>query len=342
MAMRRAIGLPRWVWRQVSSPRLAGARLPLAWLLLLSGMALGADFLASDKPLYLDTATERYWLANIVDPPGLRGRTVQELRAAQQVDARTSGILVTTPIAWGPNQQDTGYPPLMPPSSRHWLGTDLSRRDVAARLVHGARIALWVSSASVTLYLCIGVVLGVWAGFFGGAVDVVVTKLTETVIAVPAFFLLLAIRGFSRDTSEWTIVLSLGLLLWARVARLARAETIRLRGSGFVDAARALGYSNTRIMVVHILPNIAAPVVVAAVFGLAGAVRIEAALSFLGFGVDEWTPSWGGLLHQALGQTQAWWLVLAPGLALFSLVLAYNALGEFLLRVLAVGPQVHD
>ncbi len=307
--------------------QLNSVRVACAWLVLLLLCALCADFLASDKPLYVRRGGESIWFANITNPLQLQGSTNESLE--RDLSPVLGDVLLTPPIPWGINQQDKGHAPLAPPSSRHWLGTDLSRRDVAARLIHGTRLALWVSVASVTLYVLIGLALGIWAGYTGGLIDAVISRCTESFMAVPAFFLFLAVVAVTEHNSAHTLVGTLALLFWPRIARLARADTKKLKRAGFIDAARALGYSGARIMFVHVLPNIMTPVIVAASFGLAGAVLVEAALSFLGFGVSEGTASWGGLLQQAVGNTEAWWLVVFPGVALFSLLSAYNALGEY-------------
>lgn len=269
------------------------ARLSLAYLATLACVALFANGIARELPL--------------------------ENTAAQWA-----------PVPYGPNQQDKGYAPLLPPSRRHLLGTDHARRDVLARIIHGTRVALFGSLWAVGIALVLGLALGMSAGYLGGTLDFLVLRLTETLLAVPAFFLLLALLGTLSAPSLWMLLTVMGLVSWTTIARIARAETQRLRHASFVEAAKVLGYSRWRLFVRHLLPNVLPPVLVAAVFSLSSVVLTEAALSFLGFGAPETTATWGGLLQGAAGHMQAWWLVLPPGILLFLTTLAFNRLAQAL------------
>ncbi len=304
-----------------------GAGYTLAAMTLL---ALGADFLASSKPLVTRFHGTLYVLPNLTDPKELRPYGLEELRAAMD----EGDWLVPPLVPWGPNEQDKGRAGIEAPSARHWLGTDGSRRDVLARLIHGTRVALGFGVATVTLYVCLGTLLGLLAGYFGGLVDAALSRLTEILLALPVFFIVLAVAGLVEGASLGTMLLVMALVSWTRVARLVRAETARLKRQDFVVAAIAGGASPLRVMGRHILPHAITPVLVLTSFGLAGAVLTEESLTFLGFGAPEHLPTWGGLLHVAVGRWHAWWLALAPGGALFALIFSYNLIGEALRDVL--------
>jgi peptide/nickel transport system permease protein len=323
-AGRTAILSTRDLWRSlVGRP---GGRVGLSLVGLLVFVALGADFLASDKPLLANLEGELYLFPNLTDPVALRAHTNQSLYESMD----ESDWLVPPAIAWGPNEYDKSEAPLTSPTWRHWLGTDSARRDVLARLIHGSRVSLLVGLLSVAIYVTLGTLLGLIAATFGGWLDVVISRLTEAVIAMPALFLVLAVMGVVEQAGVGALVLVIGLVYWTRVARLVRAEALRLREMEFITAARALGFSRRRIMFRHILPNALAPVLISATFGMASAILIEASLSFLGFGTPDRTASWGGLLHGAMGHFHAWWLVVFPGAAIFLTIMGYNLTGEAL------------
>jgi peptide/nickel transport system permease protein len=215
------------------------------------------------------------------------------------------------------------------------LGTDELGRDVAARLVHGARVSLLIAFFTVLIAVGIGMLLGGLAGYLGGAVDLVISRVLEVMQTFPLVFFLLALLAIVRVQSIWPLILALGLTRWTEVARLVRAEVLTLSQRDFVLAARAMGASPTRIIVQHLLPNALGPVLVVATFGVGSAILLETALSFLGIGVAPPTASWGELLteaHRTLQHPGAWWLAVFPGLAIASTVLAVNALGEAVRR----------
>lgn len=217
---------------------------------------------------------------------------------------------------------------LEPPSSRYPLGTDDLGRDVLARLIHGARVSLAVGFLATAIALVIGSFLGALAGYYGGAVDWLVSRLIEVVLCFPFLFLVLGIVALFRP-SMFTIMIALGLTSWTSEARYVRAELLRIRDIDFAQAARASGARDGRIIFRHLLPNALAPVLVSASFGVAAAILTESALSFLGLGVPLPTASWGGMLSTAYEHVDyAWWLVLFPGLAIFSTVAAFNIIGE--------------
>ncbi|MEW5724404.1 MAG: ABC transporter permease [Thermodesulfobacteriota bacterium] len=217
---------------------------------------------------------------------------------------------------------------LEPPSRAHPCGTDNLGRDVLSRLVFGARISLKVGFVAVGLATLIGLVLGAAAGYYGGFVDAVIMRFVDLMLCFPAFFLILSVIALL-EPSIWNIMAVIGVTGWMGVARLVRAEFLTLKARDFVQAARAMGAGDARIIFRHILPNALAPVLVSATLGVAGAILTESALSFLGLGVQPPTPSWGNIL--TLGKdniTVAWWLSLYPGLAILVTVLGYNLLGE--------------
>lgn len=221
---------------------------------------------------------------------------------------------------------------LQPPSAAHWLGTDVQGRDVWARLVYGARVSLMVGLISQTIALSIGVTLGLIAGFYGGWVDEVVMRLADITLAFPTLLLLIAMAA-ALQPSLGVVFVTIGVVGWAGLARLVRGQVLVVRGLEYVQAARALGGSGRRIMLRHILPNVAGPVVIAVTLGVAGAIMAEAALSFLGLGVQPPTASWGSMIADGRDLDQlrsAPWTSVAPGLAIGVAVLGFNLLGDAL------------
>lgn len=219
------------------------------------------------------------------------------------------------------------------PSATNLLGTDTIGRDVLARMVHGASTALLVGFVAMGIAAAIGVTVGALAGYFGGWVDVVFSRVVELVMAVPPLILIVALVAVLERPTIWHLMAVIGLTRWESIARYTRAEFLRLRESEFVLAARVLGVAAPRIMLRHILPNALAPIVVTLSFGIAGSIVLESALSFLGLGSDPAkSPSWGRILNEGKeslpGDAPHWWLIVFPGLAIFVAVLAYNLLGD--------------
>jgi peptide/nickel transport system permease protein len=214
------------------------------------------------------------------------------------------------------------------PSGAHLLGTDDLGRDVLSRLIYGARISLAVGFVSVGIAVLIGTALGACAGYFGGLVDAAVMRFVDIMLCFPSTFLILAVIAFI-GPSIWNVMFVIGVTGWMGVCRLVRAEFLTLRERDFVVAARALGAGDARLIFRHILPNAMAPVLVAAVLGVAGAILTESGLSFLGLGVQPPTPSWGNILTAGKDNIDvAWWLSFFPGLAITLTMLGYNMLGE--------------
>ena len=228
-----------------------------------------------------------------------------------------------------------------PPNLQHWLGTDDVGSDVLCRLIHGSRISLSVGFVAVGISSIIGIIIGAILGYSGGKTDFLGMRLVEIMMAVPVFFLIITIVAFF-PRSLFNIMLIIGLTTWTDDARFVRAEFFKLRRQDFVQAAVSLGLPLRSILFRHMLPNAIAPVLVNATFGIAGAIFIEAALSFLGFGVAPPTPSWGQILSLGVSTTGRflWWLTLFPGLAIFFTVLAYNLVGETLRD--AIDPRLRE
>jgi ABC-type dipeptide/oligopeptide/nickel transport system permease subunit len=219
---------------------------------------------------------------------------------------------------------------LAAPSLEHPLGTDYHGRDIWARIVFGARISLAAGIISQTIAVLLGVSAGLIAGFYGKWVDDVVMRLADITLAFPTLLLLIAMVA-ALEPSLGIVFVVIGLVGWAGMARLVRGQTLVVRQLEFVQAARALGARDRRVLVRHVLPSVVAPVVVAATLGMAGAIMAEASLSFLGLGVQAPTPSWGGMIADArdLGQLRsAPWTSIFPGLAIGATVLGFNLLGD--------------
>ncbi len=220
------------------------------------------------------------------------------------------------------------YNVLSPPTKEHLLGTDELGRDVLSRIIWGSRVSLKVGFVAVGIAMMIGIIIGSIAGFYGGKIDSILMRFVDMMLAFPTFFLILAVIAIL-EPSIFTIMAVIGITSWMDVARLVRAEFLTLKERDFVDAARAIGVSNARLIFRHILPNALSPVFVAATFGVAGAILVESGLSFLGLGVQPPEPSWGNILTSGKDNIEvAWWLSLYPGLAILITVLSYNLVGE--------------
>jgi len=220
--------------------------------------------------------------------------------------------------------------PALNSALRHPLGTDALGRDLLVRLLWGGRVSLSIGLASAALLTVIGVVLGSIAGYFGGLADMAISRLIEVVLCIPALYLVLMASALVDPavlSPLVAIVLIIALVAWTGVARLARAEFLRLRESEFVLAARALGLGAPRIIVRHVLPNALGPILVAAAFAVAAGILTESVVSFLGFGIQHPVPSWGSLVNESRS-AEHWWVQLFPGLAIFLTVTCYNLVGE--------------
>jgi peptide/nickel transport system permease protein len=218
-----------------------------------------------------------------------------------------------------------------PPSAAHPFGTDLSSRDVLSRLIYGSRVSLAVGLGSVALAMSIGIAVGIVAGYVGGAVDAVLMRLVDAAVSIPRLLVLIMVASLWDRLDVVPLTLLMAGTGWFAVSRLVRAETLALRDREFVLAARALGTPTPRLLVRHVLPNVLAPALVAAALGIANVILLEAALSYLGIGVEQPNASWGAIIQDGAQQvTELWWLTLFPGLAILVTVFACNALGDAL------------
>ncbi len=226
---------------------------------------------------------------------------------------------------------------LQPPSWRHPMGTDALGRDLLTRVLYGGRISLTVGVMVVTISLTVGVTVGAVAGYMGGAVDNVLMRITDAALTLPSLLVLILLSSLLREmdipllqkNSVVTIAVVIGSLAWMTFARLVRATFLTLREMDFVTASRSLGASHLRIVMSHILPNAIGPIIVEATLELGYAIIEESGLSFLGFGVQPPTPSWGNLLSNAQQQfLKQPWLALFPGLMIFLAIISVNYSGD--------------
>jgi peptide/nickel transport system permease protein len=221
--------------------------------------------------------------------------------------------------------------PSQPPSLAHPLGTDPYSRDVLSRLLYGGRISLAVGLGAVLLAMSFGIAIGAVAGFIGGAVDAVLMRFVDAALSIPRLLVLILVASLWGSLGLVPLTLLMAGTGWFAVSRLVRAETLVLREREFIVAARALGASPFRILVRHVLPNVAAPALVSATLGIANVILLEAGLSYLGIGVRPPTASWGAIIQDGAEQvSDLWWLTLFPGLAILVPVFACNALGDAL------------
>ena len=225
--------------------------------------------------------------------------------------------------------------PLAPGIAHHVLGTDEVGRDLLSRLMFGARISLTVGIAATVMEIIIGSVLGAIAGYYGGWVDWIIMRVTDVFLSIPLLPLLLVLTAIVSASSTkaslsfGVIVIIIGALTWPAVARLVRAQFLSLREREYTEAARALGNNDARIIFRHLLPNAMAPIIVQATLDVAGVIILESTLSFLGFGIQPPTASWGNMLSNAISNLQvAWWAAVFPGLCILITVLSINYMGD--------------
>ncbi len=302
----------------------------------LAVIAILADFLANDKPIaasyngrVIFPVVKSYSVAL-----GIQRWDPDE----QEIDWQSASYswVLRTPVPYSMTSVDKsairGKDQEI--SSKHWLGTDDIGRDVLAGIIHGSRYALSIGFIAMGIALLIGISLGAIAGYFGGWPDLLISRLIEIFISLPTFFLVITIVAMTQDTvREGRLILIMaviGITSWTSIARLIRAEVLRVRSQEFIQAAEALGFSRSRIIIQHVLPNSIGPVLVSAAFGIASAILIESTLSFLGFGVPPTVITWGSLLARSRGFVNMWWLATFPGVMIFITVSAYNLIGDAL------------
>jgi peptide/nickel transport system permease protein len=232
-----------------------------------------------------------------------------------------------------PNVQDTSRR-LEAPSHQHLLGLDDLGRDVLSRIVWGARVSLRVGFSVVILASLVGIALGAISGYFGGWMDTIIMRITDILLAFPGILLAIALVAVLGPSIN-NVILALAIIGWVGYARLVRGQVLKVREMEYVTAARALGAKSPRVIVLHVLPNVINPVIVMATLGLAGAILSEAALSFLGLGVQPPTPSWGAMLtagRRYLGEANH--LAIFPGAAIMLAVMGLNFLGDGMIDAL--------
>jgi peptide/nickel transport system permease protein len=296
-------------------------------------LAIGADFIANDKPLVMNYRGQTYfpalfdygvWLGLTQWPAEYRNISYKELVSSNFNEDDWAWF---PPIRYSPTDVSL-RDAIQPPSRVHLLGTDEIGRDIASRMVHGSRVSLSVGFVAVSIYVIIGLIIGAVAGYYGGIVDIIASRLIEIMLTIPTFFLIITVVAFLPQ-SIFNIMVVIGVTNWPTVARLTRGEFLKTKSLEYVTAARALGAGDFRTIFRHVLPNALAPVFVAATFGIASAILIESTLSFLGFGVPPSTASWGSILSSARQLLPSgWWLTAFPGLAIFMTVTSYNLVGE--------------
>jgi peptide/nickel transport system permease protein len=309
-------------------------------VILLIVVAIFADFIANNEPIYAKYNGTVYF-------PVLKEYMVS-LHLSKwptellNIDWKSTPLesAVWPPIRFRPSDVDL-FNSISAPSfsSGHFLGTDAIGRDVLSGLVHGSRVSLSVGFVAAGISVLIGLILGAFAGFYGGTVDLIIMRFVEIMILFPSFFLIITIVALY-GSSIWFIMIAIGLTSWTGNARLTRGEVLKVRNMDYISAATSLGLTNKRIIFRHVLPNAIAPVLVSGAFDVAGAILIEAGLSFLGFGVAATTVTWGSVLSEARGATESWWLAVFPGFMIFITVVAYNLVGEGLRD--ALDPRLRD
>lgn len=214
------------------------------------------------------------------------------------------------------------------PSAEHWLGTDEFGRDIFARLVHGARVSLKVGIIAVGISIVLGGILGALAGFYGGKIDNIIMRVMDVFLAVPSILLAIAIVS-ALGPSILNLMVAISISSVPSYARIVRASVLSIRDQEFVEAARAIGANNARIIFRHIIPNSLAPVIVQGTLGVASAILSTAGLSFIGLGIQPPAPEWGSMLSGGRQYLRyAWWVTTFPGVAIMITILSLNLLGD--------------
>jgi len=241
---------------------------------------------------------------------------------------RPAEFKLMTPIPFSPTE--TTADQFSPPSWKHLCGTDSTGRDIASRMLHGARISLSVGFVSQGIALLIGIFFGSVAGYYRGWTDIGLSRFIEIIDCFPTLLLILVVVNFTGSKNNiFCIMAVIGLTSWTGIARLVRGEFLRLSALPFTLSAEALGATDFRIIIRHLLPNSLGPILVVGTFGVASAILMESSLSFLGFGIQAPTPSWGDILSEARRYIDfAWWLAFFPGLAILITIMSYNFVGE--------------
>ncbi len=237
-------------------------------------------------------------------------------------------IIIPAVVSSLPGQQDLSAR-LSPPGIEHIMGTDELGRDLFIRIIYGARVSLTVGFVSVTIALFIGVPLGLLAGFYGGWTDNLIMRIVDIMLCFPSIFLILMVITFL-EPNIINVMAVIGLTSWPGLTRYVRGEALSIRKREYITAAGMINISKIRILFIHMLPNVIAPVLITATLGIGSAILTEAVLSFLGLGVQPPNPSWGNILTAGKNYmgSRAWWLIIFPAAAIFLTVLSFNLIGE--------------
>ncbi|MCK6068115.1 MULTISPECIES: ABC transporter permease [Microbacterium] len=286
--------------------------------------------MSTDRPLFADVPAAQ---------PRMSALRILAANPVTVVSASIIAVVVLVAVLapwiapYGVNAIDVSAQ-LQPPSAAHWFGTDELGRDVLSRVMLAAGTSLSIAVVAVTFALVVGLTLGVAAGYRGGWLDMVLMRLVDVMFAFPVLLLALAIVAIFQPGMVTTMI-AIGVVYTPIFARIARASALSVRVSPFVQVSQTMGTPGLSIVRRHVLPNIAGPLVVQTSLSLAFAILSEAALSFLGLGIQPPAPSWGGMLFTAQGfLTQAWWMSVFPGAAIFVTALAFNLFGDGLRDVL--------
>lgn len=349
----RSPGFWRLAWRQFRQRRLAMTALFV--VLCLFVVAVFAPVIVGTRPIVCRYKGQIYFPALYYfnmqwENPVFRNRPIRQ-RYSQNLKKNDPESWAIWPLVFqdpyrrvadGEWEERPGNPTGIDgaPNRVNLLGTDRDGIDVFAQLVHGTVIALLVGFVSMGIASLIGITLGAIAGYLGGWADLLLSRLLEIVLCIPPLALILAVLSILDKPTIWHLMAVIGCTGWTTIARLTRAEFLKLREADFVLAARAMGCGWFRIVFRHILPNAMAPVLVPITFGIASAILTESSLSFLGFGSQKPNPSWGSILSAARENVNLWWLIVFPGSAIFSAVLSYNLIGEGLQE--ATDPRLRD
>ena len=266
-------------------------------------------------------------------PMGLAGRRFQRHHQAVLGLALLAALTVVTlltPILapFDPDALNLPTGRLLAPSAEHWMGTDELGRDLLSRVLYGARISLTIGFLAVLIAITLGTTIGAVAGYAGGWIDAILMRIVDLFLSFPRIVLLVTVVAVL-EPSIALIVVVLGLTGWMGVSRLVRGQVLSVREREYVQAAHALGYGPGRVLGHHILPNVLTPVIVAATLGIGNAILAEAALSYLGLGVQPPTASWGNIIQSGGDRIiDAWWITTFPGLAIVLTVMSFNLVGD--------------
>lgn len=263
--------------------------------------------------------------------PFIFSKSVMDKTPYRELAKGQNCIAIFAPIPYGPYETTSQI--YGKPSAEHWFGTDQVGRDVFARMIYGGRVSLAVGFLATGISLIIGTMIGLFSGYKGGRTDLTIQRLVEIVICFPTFLLLLILMALMLDHgSRQSILLVIGVLgftSWPGLCRLVRGEVLKQRQMAYIQSCESIGLPTWRILLFHLLPNAAGPIFVSCAFDVAGAILAENSLSFLGFGVQDPSASWGELLREAFADPLTYWnLMLWPGLAIFFTVTSFNFVAD--------------